>query len=84
MASPALALLFGSMIMTIILEREGMFGVVTRLLTRGCETARSLLTRVCVVCACLAALLNNDTVCVFITPVVGKLCNEYEHASFSK
>jgi hypothetical protein len=41
----ALSLLFGSMVMTIVLEREGLFALVIRFLTLRCDSARVLLVR---------------------------------------
>jgi hypothetical protein len=73
---PALALLFGSMVMTAILGREGLFAAASRALVRRCDSARALLLRVCGICALLAAAVTNDTVCVFVTPVVTRLCHQ--------
>lgn len=69
-----MALLFGTMVITVLLEREGFFKRVVHVLVWRCETPFALLVRVCVVTAFLAALVTNDTVCVFITPIVCHLC----------
>lgn len=64
------------MVMTAILGREGLFAAASRALVRRCDSARSLLLRVCGICALLAAAVTNDTVCVFVTPVVTRLCHQ--------
>jgi Na+/H+ antiporter NhaD/arsenite permease-like protein len=64
------------MVMTAILGREGLFAAASRALVRRCDSARALLLRVCGICALLAAAVTNDTVCVFVTPVVTRLCHQ--------
>ena len=73
-----LALLFGTMVMTILLEREGFFDIAQNLLTYKCSSAIGLLGRVSTVSGVLAALITNDTVCVFFTPIVIQLCERYD------
>lgn len=73
-----IALLFGTMILSVLLQREGFFDHFIRVLTWRCTTARSLLARLCVAAGFLSALLTNDTVCVFFTPVVVELCERHE------
>ena len=73
-----IALLFGTMVMTIILEREGFFQYFVRILLHRCTTPFSLLARLCFASGILSALMTNDTVCVFFTPVVVELCELHQ------
>jgi Na+/H+ antiporter NhaD/arsenite permease-like protein len=65
------------MVMTALLEREGFFGIVIELLTYECNSGSNLLIRVCVASAALAALITNDTTCVFLTPIVARICKKF-------
>ena len=67
-------LLFGMMALTTYAERAGLFGEVTVLLARWCRTPWSLLVAVAVAAAVLSAFLVNDTVCLFLTPIVVRTC----------
>ena len=73
-----IALLFGTMVMTILLEREGFFQHFVRVLLYRCTTPFSLLARLCFAAGLLSALMTNDTVCVFFTPVVVELCELHQ------
>ena len=73
-----IALLFGTMVMTILLEREGFFQYFVRVLLYRCTTPLSLLARLCFAAGLLSALMTNDTVCVFFTPVVVELCELHQ------
>ena len=73
-----IALLFGTMVISVLLEREGFFSVFILALTYRCTSAFSLLARVCLASALLSALMTNDTVCVFFTPVIVDLCELHE------
>jgi len=73
-----IALLFGTMVMTILLEREGFFQHFVRILLYRCTTPFSLLARLCFAAGLLSALMTNDTVCVFFTPVVVELCELHQ------
>jgi Na+/H+ antiporter NhaD/arsenite permease-like protein len=73
-----LALLLGTMIITILLERENFFKHLIKLLTYRCTTAYSLLARLCLLSGILSALVTNDTACVFFTPMVVQLCERFD------
>ena len=73
-----LSLLLGTMIISVLLEREGFFALFVHALTFRCSSAFSLLARLCVASAILSALTVNDTVCVFLTPVVVELCELHQ------
>ena len=67
-------LLFAMMLLTSYLDRAGFFEAMAVLLLRCCRTPRALLSAVAVASAALSAVLVNDTVCVFFTPLVVVLC----------
>ena len=73
-----IALLFGTMVITILLEREGFFQHFVRILLYRCTTPFSLLARLCFASGLLSALMTNDTVCVFFTPVIVELCELHQ------
>ena len=73
-----LALLFGTMLISVLLEREGFFSLFVHCLTYRCTSALALLLRVCLASALLSALMTNDTVCVFFTPVIVDLCELHQ------
>jgi Na+/H+ antiporter NhaD/arsenite permease-like protein len=67
-------LLFGMMILTAYLERSGFFGWAGRWLLQVCGAPRALLVGVALASGFLSAFLVNDTVCLFLTPVVVATC----------
>ncbi|MGE0713263.1 MAG: SLC13 family permease [Planctomycetota bacterium] len=69
-----IVLLLGMMLVAAYLERGGFFGRAAGLLTRVCRTPGRLLLGVGVGAAALSALLVNDTVCLFLTPIVVAAC----------
>ena len=73
-----IALLFGTMVISVLLEREGFFSLFISCLTYRCTSAYSLLLRVSLASALLSALMTNDTVCVFFTPVIIDLCELHQ------
>lgn len=72
----ALALLFGTMVITVLLEREGFFQMVVRMLVYKCKSPMALMMRICLVSGFLSALVTNDTACVFLTPIVAEICHK--------
>jgi len=72
--SDTLLLLFGMMVLTAYLERAGFFEWLSRGLLARCATPFQLLVLLSLVAGGLAALLVNDTVCLFLTPVVVHAC----------
>lgn len=69
-----IALLFGMMIITAFLERAGFFSQVAQTVLTLCRTPWRLLWVLSALAALLSALLVNDTVCVFMTPIVVVTC----------
>lgn len=67
-------LLFGMMWFVARLEEEGFFGWATVRVLRRARTGAGLITALSVGAGVLSALLVNDTVCVFLTPLVLSLC----------
>lgn len=69
-----LALLLGMMIQTDFLAEAGVFARIADALMRRARTPSGVLTAVALVAAVLSAFLVNDTVCLFLTPVVVTTC----------
>lgn len=74
---PILGLLFGTMVVSIYLERADMFKYLTQLLSWHSKGGRDLLCRVSFVTAIASALFTNDTCCVVLTEFVLKLCRQH-------
>ena len=68
-----LALLSGCMLISAHLERQGLYGSLSDLLSGG-GSPTSLLLRVGVLSAALSALITNDAVAVVLTPIVIACC----------
>lgn len=68
------ALLLGMMMLTAYLDRSGLLDGVGDVVLGGASTPRALLVRVAILSGLLSALLVNDTVCLFLTPVVVRVC----------
>jgi len=69
-----IVLLFGTMVLTVYLERAGFFEWLARMILSACATPMTLLWAVAALSGALSAFLVNDTVCVFLTPVVVTVC----------
>jgi Na+/H+ antiporter NhaD/arsenite permease-like protein len=69
-----IVLLFGTMVLTVYLERAGFFEWLARMILSACKTPMTLLWAVAALSGTLSAFLVNDTVCVFLTPVVVAAC----------
>jgi Na+/H+ antiporter NhaD/arsenite permease-like protein len=69
-----IVLLFGSMVLTVYLERAGFFEWLARAIISSCGTPMKLLWAVAALSGGLSALLVNDTVCLFLTPLVVTAC----------
>lgn len=68
-------LLFGTMMLTGYLERAGLFAWLAGKMVSLCPTATALLWGTILLSGGLSALLVNDTVCLFLTPVVVTICS---------
>uniref|UniRef100_A0A7N0U5Z7 Citrate transporter-like domain-containing protein n=1 Tax=Kalanchoe fedtschenkoi TaxID=63787 RepID=A0A7N0U5Z7_KALFE len=77
---PILGLLFGTMVVSVYLERADMFKHLGALLSWKSRGARDLLCRVCLVSAVSGALFTNDTTCVVLTEFVLKVTRQHELA----
>lgn len=70
-----LVLLFGMMLITAHLERAGFFAWSGELLLRGSGgSPLALLVGLSLLAGALSAFLVNDTVCLFVTPIVVAAC----------
>jgi len=69
-----IVLLFGTMVLTVYLERAGFFEWLAGRVLSLSRTPLGLLTATSLISGFLSALLVNDTVCLFLTPVVISAC----------
>ena len=73
---PVLGLLFGTMVVSIYLERADMFKHLGVLFSWKSWGAKDMLCRICIVSAISSALFTNDTACVFLTEFILKIARE--------
>ncbi|XP_059298834.1 silicon efflux transporter LSI2-like [Lycium ferocissimum] len=73
---PILGLLFGTMVVSVYLEKADMFKYLGKLLAWKSQGARDLLCRICLVSAISSALFTNDTTCVVLTEFVLKIARQ--------
>ncbi|KAI0500412.1 hypothetical protein KFK09_018624 [Dendrobium nobile] len=73
---PILGLLFGTMVVSVFLERAGMFKHLGRLLSWKSKGGKDLLCRICIVSAISSALFTNDTCCVVLTEFILKVSRQ--------
>ncbi|PRQ60135.1 putative citrate transporter-like domain-containing protein [Rosa chinensis] len=74
---PILGLLFGTMVVSIYLERADMFKYLGKLLLWKSKGAKDLICRVCLISAISSALFTNDTSCVVLTEFVLKVARQH-------
>ncbi|KAL6268911.1 hypothetical protein ACE6H2_025822 [Prunus campanulata] len=74
---PILGLLFGTMVVSIYLERADMFKCLGKLLLWKIQGAKDLLYRICLISAISSALFTNDTSCVVLTEFVLKVAKQH-------
>lgn len=74
---PILGLLFGTMVVSIYLERADMFKYLGKLLLWKSQGAKDLICRVCLISAISSALFTNDTSCVVLTEFVLKVARQH-------
>jgi len=67
-------LLFSTMALTVYLEDAWFFQWLAQIILSACRRPVTLLWAVCLLSGSLSAFLVNDTVCIFLTPVVVSLC----------
>lgn len=73
---PILGLLFGTMVVSVYLERADMFKYLGKLLAWKSHGAKDLLCRICLISAVSSALFTNDTSCVVLTEFVLKIARQ--------
>lgn len=71
-----LGLLFGTMVVSIFLEKADMFKYLGKLLAWKSRGAKDLLFRICLISAIASALFTNDTCCVILTQFVLKIARQ--------
>lgn len=74
---PILGLLFGTMVVSVYLERADMFKYLGKLLSWKSKGAKDLLCRICLISAVSSALFTNDTSCVVLTEFVLKVARQH-------
>ncbi|KAK9276610.1 hypothetical protein L1049_006145 [Liquidambar formosana] len=73
---PILGLLFGTMVVSVYLERADMFKYLGILLSWKSMGAKDLLCRICIISAISSAFFTNDTSCVVLTEFVLKIAKQ--------
>ncbi|KAK4838198.1 hypothetical protein QYF36_011827 [Acer negundo] len=74
---PILGLLFGTMVVSVYLERADMFKYLSKLLSWKSRGPKDLLCRICLISAISSALFTNDTSCVVLTEFVLKIARQH-------
>ncbi|EYU25115.1 hypothetical protein ABFS82_06G031900 [Erythranthe guttata] len=74
---PILGLLFGTMVVSVYLERADMFKYLGKLLSYKSQGPKDLLCRICLISAISSALFTNDTSCVVLTEFVLKIARQH-------
>lgn len=74
---PILGLLFGTMVVSVYLERADMFKYIGKLLSWKSKGPKDLLCRICLISAFSSALFTNDTSCVVLTEFVLKIAKQH-------
>ncbi|KAF7113113.1 hypothetical protein RHSIM_RhsimUnG0159600 [Rhododendron simsii] len=73
---PILGLLFGTMVVSVDLERADMFKYLGKLLSWKCRGTKDLLCRICFISAISSSLFTNDTSCIVLTEFVLKIARQ--------
>ncbi|XP_038979511.1 silicon efflux transporter LSI2-like isoform X2 [Phoenix dactylifera] len=73
---PILGLLFGTMVVSVFLERADMFKYLGKLLSWKSRGGKDLLFRICLISAIASALFTNDTCCVVLTEFILKIARQ--------
>jgi len=73
---PILGLLFGTMVVSVYLEKADMFNHLGKLLSWKSKGAHDLLCRICLISAISSAFFTNDTSCVVLTEFVLKIARQ--------
>jgi hypothetical protein len=70
-----LALLFGCMIISGIMEKHGCYIILETLISKGSPTPLYLLARISLVAGISSAFITNDSSCIVLTPLILRLCS---------
>lgn len=73
---PILGLLFGTMVVSVFLEKADMFKHLGKVLSWKSRGGKDLLCRICIMSAILSALFTNDTCCVVLTGFILKVSRQ--------
>nr|UYL04267.1 AsE1 [Pteris vittata] len=73
---PILGLLFGTMVVSVYLQRADMFKYLASALSYRCRGGKDLLCRLSFLVAISSALFTNDTCCVLFTEFILAFCKE--------
>ncbi|KAH7420686.1 hypothetical protein KP509_13G017100 [Ceratopteris richardii] len=73
---PILGLLFGTMIVSVYLQRADLFKYLAKALSYRCRGGKDLLCRLSFLVAFTSALFTNDTCCVLFTEFILAFCKE--------
>ncbi|KAI5055393.1 hypothetical protein GOP47_0028914 [Adiantum capillus-veneris] len=73
---PILGLLFGTMVVSVYLQRADMFKYLASALLYRCQGGKDLLCRLSFLVAFTSALFTNDTCCVLFTEFILAFCKE--------
>jgi len=73
-----IVLLFATMGITAYLQMAGFFEWLSRVTVSRCTTPMALLMTVSLLSGVLSAVMVNDTVCLFLTPIVVSVCTKAE------
>ncbi|KAG5563277.1 hypothetical protein RHGRI_005882 [Rhododendron griersonianum] len=71
-----LGLLFGTMVVSVYLERADMFRYLGKLLSWKCQGTKDLLCRICFISAISSSLFTNDTSCIVLTEFVLRIARQ--------
>lgn len=74
---PILGLLFGTMVVSVYLDRADMFKYLGKLLSYKSRGPKDLLCRICLVSAVSSALFTNDTSCIVLTEFILNLAEQH-------
>ncbi|XP_057547705.1 silicon efflux transporter LSI2-like [Amaranthus tricolor] len=74
---PILGLLFGTMVVSVYLERADMFKYLGKLLAWKSQGPKDLIFRICIISALSSAFFTNDTSCVVLTEFVLKIARQH-------
>lgn len=74
---PILGLLFGTMVVSVYLERADMFKYLGKLVEWKSRGPKDLIFRICLISALSSAFFTNDTACVVLTEFVLKIARQH-------